>query len=102
MGKEVGHPLLPRTQVKTKVESSLSQVPVSSLVQGSLGSFDFAPQSPLGPSGRTHSNQKIIGDFVERERRARPLPSSLFCFVVAYYCCCSVPFFFFSFFLTDE
>ena len=25
VGKEVGHPLLPRTRVKTKVESSLSQ-----------------------------------------------------------------------------
>ena len=30
VGKEVGHPLLPRTRVKTKVESSLSQIPVSS------------------------------------------------------------------------
>ena len=30
MGKEVGHPLILRTQVKTKVKSSLSQVLVSS------------------------------------------------------------------------
>ena len=31
VGKEVGHPLIPRTRVKSKVESSLSQVPMSSL-----------------------------------------------------------------------
>ena len=30
IGKEVGHPLIPKTRVKTKVESSLSEVPVSS------------------------------------------------------------------------
>ena len=30
VGKEVGHPLIPKIRVKTKVESSLSQVPVSS------------------------------------------------------------------------
>ena len=49
VGKEVGHPLIPKIRVKTKVESSLSlslslslsQVPVSSSAQGSLGSFDF-------------------------------------------------------------
>ena len=81
VGKEVGHPFLPRTRVKTKVESSLSQVLVSSSAQGSLGSSDFAPQSPLVPSRRTHSKQKIIGDSVERERRARPFSifSLLFC-----------------------
>ena len=73
VGKEVGHPLILRTQVKTKVESFLSQVPVSSLAQGSSGSFDFISQSPLGPSGCTCSRQKTIGESVERERRARPL-----------------------------
>ena len=55
VGKEVGHPLIPRTRVKSKVESSLSQVLVSSSAQGSSGSFDFIPQSPLGPSGHTCS-----------------------------------------------
>jgi len=30
VGKEVGHPLIPRTRVKTKIKSSLSQVPESS------------------------------------------------------------------------
>ena len=55
--KEVELPLAIRTRVKTKVESSLSQVPVSSSVHGSLGS-----------SGRTHSKQKRLGDPVERER----------------------------------
>jgi len=68
VGKEVGHPFIPRTRVKTKVESSLSQVPVSSSVQSSLGSSDFVPQSPLGPFGHTHSRQKTIGDSVEREK----------------------------------
>ena len=57
--------------MKTKVESSFSQVPVSSSVHGSLG-----------PSGRTHSKQKRLGDPVERDKRARPL--SFFYFAV--YC----------------
>ena len=78
MGKEVGHPLLPGTRVMTKVEFFLSQLPVSSSTQGSLGSFDFTPQSPLGPSGRTCSKQKIIGDSVERERKRRARPLSFF------------------------
>ena len=55
--KEVELPLAIRTRVKTKVESSFSQVPVSSSVHGSLGS-----------SGCTHSKQKRLGDLVERER----------------------------------
>ena len=55
--KEVELPLAIRTRVKTKVESSFSQVPVSSSVHGSLGS-----------SGRTHSKQKRLGDPVEREK----------------------------------
>ena len=55
--KEVEQPLAIRTWVKTKVESSFSQVPVSSSVHGSLG-----------PSRRTCSKQKRVGDPVERER----------------------------------
>lgn len=73
VGKEVGHPLIPKIRVKTRVEFSLFQIPMSSLAQGSSGSFDFIPQSPLGPSGCTRSRQKIIGESVERERRARLL-----------------------------
>ena len=68
MGKKVGQSLATRTRVKTKVESSLSQVPVSSSVHGSLGSPDYVPQSPLGPFGRTRSKQKTIRDPVEREK----------------------------------
>ena len=60
--KEVEQPLAIRTWVKTKVEYSFSQVLMSSLIHGSLG-----------PSGRTRSKQKRLGDPVERERRARPL-----------------------------
>ena len=60
--KEVKQPLAIRTWVKTKVESSFSQVPMSSSVHGSLG-----------PSRHTRSKQKRLGDPVERERRARPL-----------------------------
>ena len=73
--KEVGQPLATRTRKKTKVESSFSQVPVTSSVHGPLGSSDFVSQSPLGPSGRTHSKQKTLKESVkrERERRARPL-----------------------------
>ena len=41
VGKEVGHPLIPKTRVKTKVESSFSQVLVSSSAQGSSRSFNF-------------------------------------------------------------
>ena len=37
--KEVEQTLAIRTRVKTKVESSFSQVPVSSSVHGSLGPF---------------------------------------------------------------
>ena len=48
--------------MKTKVESSFFQVPISSSVHGSLG-----------PSGHTCSKQKRLGDPMERERRARPL-----------------------------
>ena len=60
--KEVEQPLAIRTRVKTKVEYSFSQVLMSSLIHGSLG-----------PSGRTRSKQKRLGDPIERERRARPL-----------------------------
>ena len=73
VGEEVAQSLATRTRVKTKVKSSLSQVPVSSSIRDSLGSPNFVPQSPLGPSRRSRSKQKTIGDSVERERRARPL-----------------------------
>ena len=53
--KEVGQPLAIRTRKKTKIESSFSQVPVTSSVHGPLGSFDFVSQPPLGPFGRTRS-----------------------------------------------
>ena len=46
---------------------------MSSLAQDSLGSFDFIPQFPLGPSERTCSRQNAIGESVQRERRARLL-----------------------------
>ena len=75
--KEVEQPSAIRIRVKTKVESSFSQVPVSTLVHGSLG-----------PSGRTRSKQKRLGDLVKRERRAKPLSFSHF--VV----CCYHSFFF--------
>ena len=55
--KEVEQPLAIRTRVKTKVESSFSQVPMSSLVHGSLEPFM-----------RTGSKQKRLGNPVERER----------------------------------
>ena len=55
--KEVEQPSAIRTQVKTKVESFFSQVPMSTSDHGSLG-----------PSGRTRSKQKRLGDPVERER----------------------------------
>ena len=60
--KEVEQPLAIRTQVKTKVESSFSQVSMSSSIHGSLG-----------PSRHTRSKQKRLGDPIEREKRARPL-----------------------------
>ena len=55
--KEVEQPLAIRTRVKTKVEYSFPQVPMSSSVHGSLG-----------PSGRIHSKEKRLRDPVERER----------------------------------
>ena len=72
--KEVKQPLAIRTQVKTKVESSFSQFPVSSSFHGSLG-----------PSRCTHSKQKRLGDPIERERRQGLFPSSLFYVVVCCY-----------------
>ena len=71
--KEVGQPLASRTWKKTKVESSFSQVPVTSSIHGPLGSSDFVSQPPFRPSGCTHSKQKTLKESVERERRARPL-----------------------------
>ena len=67
-GEEEAQSLATRTRVKTKVKSSLSQVPVSSSIRDSLGSPNFVPQSPLGPSRSSRSKQKTIGDSVERER----------------------------------
>ena len=72
-GEEEAQSLATRTRVKTKVKSSLSQVPVSSSIYDSLGSPNFVPQSPLGPSRRTCSKQKTTRDSVERERKARPI-----------------------------
>ena len=66
--KEVKQPLSSRTQKKTKVKSSFSQVPVTASVHSSLGSFDFVSQPPLGPSGRTRSKQKTSRESVEREK----------------------------------
>ena len=53
--KEVGQPLATRTRKKTKVESSFSQVPVTSSIHGPLRSSDFVSQPPLRPSGHTRS-----------------------------------------------
>ena len=74
--KEVEQPLVVRTRAKTKVESSFSQVPVSSSAHDSLG-----------PSRHTRSRQKKLGDPVERERRARPLSffSLLCCSLLLYF-----------------
>ena len=58
--------------MKTKVESFFSQVPMSTSDHGSLG-----------PSGRTRSKQKRLGDPVKRERKARPF--SFFYFAVCCY-----------------
>ena len=44
---------------------------MSSSVQGSSGSFDITPQSPLGTSRCTHNRQKIIKGSVGRKRMAR-------------------------------
>ena len=73
--KEAKQPLAIKTQVKTKVESSFSQVPVNSLVHGSLG-----------PSERTRSKQKKLGDPREREKEGQGLfPFSLFYVAICYY-----------------
>ena len=69
--------------MKTKVETSILQIPVGSLkgvssvaitssAQGSSGCSTIVPYSPQGPSRCTRSKQKTIIDPVERERRARP------------------------------
>ena len=72
-GKDVKEPLVSRTRKKTKVESSLSQVPVTASVHGSLGSSGLVSQPPLGLSGCTRSKQKTSRESVERERRAKLL-----------------------------
>jgi len=46
VGKEVGHPLIPKIKVNTKVESSILQVPVSSsamILRGPLTSHPSLP-----------------------------------------------------------
>ena len=122
IGKEVGHTLISKIKVKTKVKSSVFQVPVSSSAYGSSGSLDITTQSPLGPSGHTRSRQKTVEESVEREREKGKASFLflfffflfLFCFVLfcfLFFChlpvlvFCSVvsPFFLFSFFLlTNE
>ena len=72
--KEVEQPLAIRTRVKTKVEYSFPQVPMSSSVHGSLG-----------PSGRIHSKEKRLRDPVERERERRARSLSFFSLL-----CCSL------------
>ena len=57
VGNEVSHPLIPKIQVKTEVESSVLQVPVGSFKRTSLvvvtssthvslGSLDIIPNLP--------------------------------------------------------
>ena len=84
---------------------------MSSSAQGSSGSFDFIPQTPLRPFGRTRSKQKIIGESVKREREEPGLfPSSLFYFAVIHCSYYAFPFlfqlmkvfFFFFFFLQSK
>ena len=108
---------VPKIRVKTKVESSVLQVPVGSFkgtflvvvtssTHGSLGSLNIIPQSLLGPSGCTQSKQKTVKESIKRERRARfhsffflfffffltsPYSPLVYCFVVS-------P----SYFFTDE
>ena len=88
-GKEVSHPLIPKIKVKTKVESSVLQVPVGSFkgtssvtitssAYGSSGSLDIIPQSPLEPFGCTRSKQKTVEESVERERERRARLHSFF------------------------
>ena len=77
--KEVSHPPIPKIRVKTKLDSSILQIPmgslkgtssisVTSLAQGSLGSFDIIPRSPQGPFRRTRNRQKTVEESVEREK----------------------------------
>ena len=80
VGKEVGHPFIPKIRVKTKVEPSVLQVLVSSSTHGSSGSLDIKPQSPLGPFRRTYSRQKAIEESVEREKKGQGLFPSFFFF----------------------
>ena len=75
--KEVEQPLAIRTRVKTKVEYSFPQVPMSSSVHGSLG-----------PSGRIHSKQKRLRDPVEREREREREGQGLFPFSLFYVAVC--------------
>ena len=80
VGKEVGHPFIPKIRVKTKVKPSVLQVLVSSSTHGSSGSLDITPQSPLRPFRRTYSRQKTIEESVEREKKGQGLFPSFFFF----------------------
>ena len=79
LSKEVNHPPIPKTRVKTKVETSKSQTFVSSLkgissifvsspAQGFLGSSTMIPCSPERLFRHTCNKRKIDVDPIERER----------------------------------
>ena len=119
VGKEVSHPLIPKIKVKTKVESFFLQVPVGSFkgtssvvltssAHGFLESLDIIPQSPLGLFGCTHSKQKTVEEFVERERERGARPHSFFSFLFLTFpysllvCCLVMSPSLFFFFYIDE
>ena len=84
LSKEVSHPPIPKTRVKTKVETSKSQTFVSSLkgissifvsspAQGFLGSSTMIPCSLERLFRHTRNKRKIDVDPVEREREGQNL-----------------------------
>ena len=116
LSKEVSHPPIPKTRVKTKVETSKSQTFVSSLkgissifvsspAQGFLGSSTIIPCSLERLFRHTRNKRKIDVDPVEREREREKgkisLPFSLFplaiCFLPFPFCCLSFLFFSFTY-----
>lgn len=89
LSKEVSHPPIPKTRVKTKVETSKSQTFVSSLkgissifvsspAQGFLGSSTIIPCSLERLFRHTRNKRKIDVDPVERERERRAKSHSHF------------------------
>lgn len=86
--KEASHPSIPNIRVKTKVETSILQIPmgspkgtsfvvVTSLAQGSSGFLAITLQSPQGPSGHTIVSRRLLQN-LQRERKGQDLiPSSL-------------------------